>query len=163
MAEPTHVPEVTEHTAAASPPRSALGAMNAEEAAAFLRAQTWGVLATGGPGGPYAVPVSYAWDGERILLATGAGEKSRAIEAEPRVSLTVTEVDSGDRWRCVIVRGRARWLDEPLARVRALGTLARRQARQAGGLDVSPSAIRRLMDARVVVIEPTEVSGRVRG
>lgn len=143
--------------------RASLRHMLEAEADAFLADGAWGILATGGPTGPYAVPVSYAFDGTRLYVATGPGRKAEAIAAEPRVSLTVTEVDSGDRWRCVVARGVCRWVDDAAGRLRALGLISRRQARLPGSLDVSPRGVRRLMDARVLVIEPSEISGRVRG
>jgi nitroimidazol reductase NimA-like FMN-containing flavoprotein (pyridoxamine 5'-phosphate oxidase superfamily) len=109
------------------------------------------------------VPVSYALDGETLLVATGPGRKAAAVEAEPRISLTVAEVVDGDRWRCVVARGRARWVDDTPGRLGAFRRLHRHQGHRLGLGGIGLRDLRRLRGARVLAVEITELTGRVRG
>ena len=70
-------------------------ALNPEECAAVLRRGTSGVLALSGDGGyPYAVPLSYVFDGERIYFhCAKAGHKLDAIRRDSRASLCVIDQD----------------------------------------------------------------------
>ena len=58
-------------------------------------------------GEPYAVPVFYGFDGETLYLGTSEGRKTRALDANSRVYVVVTEVGPGDAWRSVAIAGRA--------------------------------------------------------
>ena len=64
----------------------------------------FGVIAEGEP---YVTPMSFVVDGERLLFRTKAGRRLTAIQADPVVSLEVSDFqpDTGD-WMSVILRGR---------------------------------------------------------
>jgi nitroimidazol reductase NimA-like FMN-containing flavoprotein (pyridoxamine 5'-phosphate oxidase superfamily) len=96
-------------------------------------------------GGPYVVPISYAalppGDGEPLrILVHGAreGRKIEALRRDPRVCVEVTvdaatvpavrACDVSVRYRSVIAFGRARFVEEPAARMRALAAIAARYA-----------------------------------
>lgn len=67
-------------------------AMSPEEADELLSRCLYGVLSTVcDDGQPYGVPISYAYDGKRIIVhcAQGVGQKLVNMHAEPRVSFTV--------------------------------------------------------------------------
>lgn len=71
-----------------------------------------GVLAMVDDGQPYAVPVSFGYDSDRMVfpMQWGGGygsRKSRAIDANPNVCLTVYEQDTDDEavWRSVVITG----------------------------------------------------------
>jgi nitroimidazol reductase NimA-like FMN-containing flavoprotein (pyridoxamine 5'-phosphate oxidase superfamily) len=132
--------------------------MDPAEAADFLREREWGVLATAAAGRPYGVPVAYGYDGTHLYLATAPGRKAENLEQNPAVSLTVAEVESGSRWRCVIVTGTAERVSGARETLRAIDAL-RRQQRSAPSL----ADAARLARARIVRITPDEISGRVRG
>lgn len=70
-------------------------ALSGEETAGILRRGSHGVLALAGDEGyPYAVPVSYVYDGERIYFhGARAGHKMDAIAREERASLCVVDQD----------------------------------------------------------------------
>ncbi len=70
-------------------------ALPPEACAAILRQGSCGVLALAGDDGyPYAVPVSYVHDGERIYFHSAkAGHKLDAIQREPKASLCVVDQD----------------------------------------------------------------------
>jgi nitroimidazol reductase NimA-like FMN-containing flavoprotein (pyridoxamine 5'-phosphate oxidase superfamily) len=141
--------------AAAAVPR----AMDPSEVGAFLATREWGMLATLGEAGPYAVPVGYGWDGRDLFFASGPGRKLRHLERDPTVCLTVAEVESGDRWRCVVAAGVAEAVAGPLERVRAL----RHIHRQSTGSAPTAADLVRAARARVFRVRPRELTGRVRG
>jgi nitroimidazol reductase NimA-like FMN-containing flavoprotein (pyridoxamine 5'-phosphate oxidase superfamily) len=129
--------------------------MELHEARAFLRSRQWGVLCTVGDEAPYAVPISYRYDGEVIYIATGPGRKLRNLQATPAVSLTVMEVRDRQRWTSVVVTGQATQLPGIVARSVAVRWLAGLVA-----TGEAPEQLRRLRSATFFRIEPAEISGR---
>lgn len=101
---------------------------------AVLERGTSGVLAVAGDGGwPYAVPMSYVWeDGKVYFHWAMAGHKLDAIRGDSRVSFCVIDQDQvvpeeyTTYFRSVIVFGRARVLDDPREKRRAIELLAQR-------------------------------------
>ncbi len=69
--------------------------LSGEETAAILRRGNHGVLALAGDEGyPYAVPVSYVYDGEHIYIhGAKAGHKIDAVSREAKASLCVVDQD----------------------------------------------------------------------
>jgi DNA-binding MarR family transcriptional regulator/nitroimidazol reductase NimA-like FMN-containing flavoprotein (pyridoxamine 5'-phosphate oxidase superfamily) len=132
---------------------------------ALLRTIGWGVLSTvdvaSGEARPYAVPVSYAFDGKIIYMASGPGRKRDALEATGRVCLTVFDVVAFDRWTTVVVEGRATPIANVADRVDALCAFGAQRCsleRRRTARDVL-----RLLGGRIFRIEPEHVSGRVVG
>ena len=78
--------------------RQALPLERCEE---VLRRGTSGVLALSGDGGyPYAVPISYCYDGSRLYFhCAKEGHKLDAIRREPRASFCVIDQDQVVRAR----------------------------------------------------------------
>jgi len=134
--------------------------MREEEVASLFQEGRWGVLSTLHKGRPYAVPVSYGYDGIHLYIASGPGRKLRALEASPGVCLTVAEVIDGSRWRSVVVIADAERVRTLRERLHALSTIARRSSRSA---PVSRHDILRAAGATVFRLRPVEVTGRVRG
>jgi len=71
-----------------------------------------GVLAMVDDGQPYAIPMSFGYDADRMVfpMQWGGGQQSRkgqAVDSNPNVCLTVYEQDSDDAaiWRSVVVMG----------------------------------------------------------
>ncbi len=95
-------------------------ALTPEECAEILRRGTSGVLAVLGDGGyPYAVPLSYVYDGEKIFFhCAKSGHKLDAIRQNPKVSFCVIDQDQivpeeyTTYFRSVIVFGTARILTQ---------------------------------------------------
>lgn len=95
-------------------------ALSPEESAAVLYRGTSGVLALSGDGGyPYAVPLSYVFDGERLYFhCAKSGHKLDAIRREPRASFCVIDQDEvapeqyTTHFRSVIVFGRLRVMED---------------------------------------------------
>lgn len=103
-----------------------------EECAAVLRRGSSGVLAVLGDGGyPYAVPLSYVYDGKKIYFhCAKTGHKLDAIRRESKVSFCVIDLDQvlpekyTTCYRSVIVFGRARILEDEAEKRLALEKLA---------------------------------------
>lgn len=70
------------------------------------------VIATVSDGQPYAVPIIYGYDDDAFFALLAPGRKSRNMEANPRVCLTIVDAGEGEgRWRSVVVTGRASWVE----------------------------------------------------
>ena len=95
---------------------------------------TSGVLALLGDGGwPYAVPMSYAFDGEKLYFhCAREGHKLDAIRREARASFCVVDRDDvkpaeyTSYFRSVIIFGRVRVLEDEAQMRAAIELLARR-------------------------------------
>lgn len=129
------------------------------EIAAMVARNWWAILCTAADGGPYAVPVAYGEDNGLFYVASKAGRKIDNLETNPMACLTVTEVESGSDWSCVVVEGRVEWVDRPLDALAALRAL-RRQCERSLPTSVRDAA--RLLDAKVLRIVPVEMTGRRR-
>lgn len=66
-------------------------------------------------GNPYVIPMNYYLDDSTIYLFTTEGTKSRALDTNPAVCLQVEEIHDLERWRSVVVTGRAVYIqkDDP--------------------------------------------------
>jgi len=138
--------------------RAARSTLSAFEIELFLAEQTWGVLASVGDDGPYAVPVSYVLEGGEVYFACGRGQKLRYLQENPAVCLTVTEVAHRKEWRSVVVRGEVEWVEEPLARIRILRALLSQD-----GARPTLEGLGHAARGAVCRIRAREVSGRARG
>lgn len=99
-----------------------------------LRRATSGVLAVAGDGGyPYAVPLSYVYDGERIFFhCATSGHKLDAVRRDPRASFCVVDQDEvvpekyTTFFRSVIAFGTVRELTDDAEKRAAIELLAER-------------------------------------
>ncbi|MBS5843084.1 MAG: pyridoxamine 5'-phosphate oxidase family protein [Clostridiales bacterium] len=107
-------------------------ALSTEESLAILNQGISGVLAvTGDQGYPYAVPLSYVYDNNKIFFHCAlSGHKLDAIAANNKVSFCVVGQDRvmpqeyTTYFRSVIIFGRARILEDPIEKRTALEKLA---------------------------------------
>lgn len=108
--------------------------LSKEECEAVLRRGTSGVLAVTGDGGwPYAVPLSYAYKGGKLLFhCATAGHKQDALRREERASFCVIDQDRvvpeefTTYYRSVILFGTVRILENPESLERAARDLAQK-------------------------------------
>ena len=106
--------------------------LSREEAEGILREGTSGVLAVEGDGGyPYAVPLSYAWDGGKLLFhCARSGHKLDAVKRNPKASFCVIGQDRvipdeyTTAYRSVIAFGRIRVIGDDGERRAAVERLA---------------------------------------
>lgn len=107
-------------------------ALRAEECAAVLERGTSGVLALSGDGGyPYAVPLSYVFDGDRLYFHCARdGHKLDAVRRDGRASFCVIDQDHvvpkeyTTRFRSVVAFGTIRILDDAAEKRAAVEKLA---------------------------------------
>ena len=116
------------------PMRRSRQALGVDACREVLSRGTSGVLALLGDGGwPYAVPMSYAFDGEKLYFhCAREGHKLDAIRREARASFCVVDRDEvvpeeyTTYFRSVIVFGRVRVLENEAQMRAAIELLARR-------------------------------------
>lgn len=110
--------------------------LSMEEADLVLTGSTSGVLALDGDDGyPYAVPLSYVYDGSKIWFhCAGSGHKLDAIRRNQKASFCVIGRDEvvpekyTTRYQSVIVFGRIRIVEEDREKREAIEKLALRYA-----------------------------------
>ena len=130
------------------------------EAAEFIRMHRVARLATADAGGaPYAVPICYAFDGERIYSAIDLKPKRaggrplkrvRNILENPNVALVIDDYsEDWDRLAYVMIRGRAELIESGEERQRAETLLREKYLQYAGMLETGCTVIR-VTPARVV-------------
>lgn len=113
--------------------------MTDEACRAALRRGKEGVLAVAGDDGyPYAVPVNYFYDGEKVYLhCAKEGHKIDAVRRSDKVSFCVIDEDEvvpeeySTAYRSVILFGRARLIEDPAAMTGLLDALAARFVKDA--------------------------------
>lgn len=118
------------------PMRRGKQALSMPECTEILARGTSGVLALAGDGGyPYAVPLSYVYDGEKLYFHSArAGHKLDAIAREPRASFCVVDRDEvipeeyTTYFRSVIAFGRVRVVEDEAQKRAAIDLLARKYA-----------------------------------
>ena len=116
------------------PMRRSAQALDGGACVEILERGTSGVLAVLGDGGwPYAVPLSYAFDGEKLYFhCAREGHKLDAIRREARASFCVVDRDDvkpaeyTSYFRSVIIFGRVRVIEDEAQKRAAIELLARR-------------------------------------
>lgn len=104
--------------------------MTIDECRSALQKASVGRLACARDGQPYAVPISFAFDGTYLYGFTTLGQKIEWMRSNPLVCLEVDEVIGHNEWMSIIVFGRYEELpDRPEyehARIRAHAVLQKR-------------------------------------
>lgn len=117
--------------------------LSEEETALILKSASSGVLAVAGDDGyPYAVPLSYVYDGEYIYFHCAVtGHKIDAIRQNPKVSFCVIAKDDilpekfTTQFASVIVFGKAEILTDKEEKIAALRLLAEKYSPGADGAE----------------------------
>ena len=150
-------------SALATPSARIIVPLGDAECRAVLERQRLCVVSVVDGGEPYAVPVFYGFDGVTLYVGTSEGRKTRALDADSRVYIVVTEVGPGDAWRSVAIAGRARTLTSEEERQRAIDVLVmhNRRVRTATGAPSAPP--RRIGGGRILCVEDASISGRAFG
>lgn len=134
--------------------------MSHQECRAVLERQRLCIVSVVDGNAPYAVPVFYGYDGTTLYLGTSEGRKTRALDANSRVYVLVTEVGPGDAWRSVAVAGHARTLTSDAERQQAIEVLIAHNQRVRRAADLPTNPPRRPAGGRVLRIDDPILSGR---
>jgi nitroimidazol reductase NimA-like FMN-containing flavoprotein (pyridoxamine 5'-phosphate oxidase superfamily) len=98
--------------------------MSRGEILALLLRGGYGHLGCSRDNHPYVVPMHYAFDSESLYFFTTEGTKTEFMAANHEVCFQVEEVTDAQRWRSVMVVGRAKRItgDEEMERAMQLIT-----------------------------------------
>ena len=83
-----------------------LGALSPAEIEDLLRTEVVVRLGCHAEGRTYVVPVTYAYDGNALLVQSADGLKVRMMHQNPLVCVEVDHIDNLANWRSVIAWGR---------------------------------------------------------
>ncbi|MFI5386273.1 MAG: pyridoxamine 5'-phosphate oxidase family protein [Fimbriimonadales bacterium] len=83
-----------------------LGELNPAEVEQVLHAEALGRIGCHSEGKTYVVPVTYVYDGKRVICHSANGRKVRMMRQNPEVCFEVEQVDDLTNWRSVIAFGR---------------------------------------------------------
>lgn len=156
-------PRLGEAEAPPAPPQlPPIVPMDVGECRAVLARQRLCVLAVVDGGEPYAVPIYFGFDGETIYLGVAEGRKTRALDANSRVCVVVTEVGPGEDWGSVMVAGRATVLADPVERARAIEVLIAHNRRVTLPERSAPTSRRGRTGGRILRVDDAVITGRAR-
>lgn len=148
--------------AVATPPARVIVPLGDAECRAVLARQRLCVVSVVDDAEPYAVPVFYGFDGETVYLGTSEGRKTRALDANSRVYIVVTEVGPGDAWRSVAIAGRAHTITDSAERQAAIDVLVAHN-RRIRAADAPRASTPPRSGGRVLRIEDAVITGRAFG
>ena len=139
-----------------------------EEAEALLRGGSHGVLAVSGDDGyPYAVPLSYVFDGKTLYFhCAKSGHKLDAVRACGKASFCVVGQDDvvpeafTTHYRSVIVFGRVRIVGDDAERAAAIRLLARRYAPEATEAELEAAVAREEAALCMLALEIEHLTGK---
>lgn len=136
--------------------------MNSKEILDLLQKKGYGHLGCIHQGKPYVMPMHFYLKDKDIYIFTTEGMKSHDMDANPDVCLQVEEIHNSERWRSVIVTGRAEHLTEQPDIDQAMQFIKTRNP------TLSPAINRTWVDAggrgevvEIYRIHPTEMTGRM--
>ena len=143
-------------------------ALSLAECARLLYRGTSGVLALSGDGGyPYAVPMSYVYDGEKLFFhSAGSGHKLDAIRRDPKASFCVIDCDRvvpeayTTYFRSVIVFGTVRILTAEREKYEAIDKLALKYAPDAAAEHRRNAIDREWKSLCLLELTPAHLSGK---
>lgn len=83
-----------------------LGKLDEREIDDLLLAQSVGRIGCSANGKTLVVPITYAYDGNRIIGHTGVGEKLAMMRQNPQVCFEVEDIRDLRNWATVVIQGR---------------------------------------------------------
>lgn len=146
---------------------SAIETLSADECRLLLSRQRLCTMSLADGDEPYAVPVFYGFDGTTLHIGLAEGRKTRVLDTNPRVCITVTEVEPGDAWASVQVTGTAEWVDaegreESVRVLMEHNRRVRAAAAAAAGVPAAPPPPRRHGGGRLLRVGNPQITGRAR-
>lgn len=83
-----------------------LGELDKQSVEKILTRNILGRIACHDMGETYVVPISYAYDGDSLIIHSSAGKKVDMMRSNPRVCVLVDEIENMGKWKSVVVWGR---------------------------------------------------------
>lgn len=137
-----------------------------EEALEIIKNSTSGVLALSGDDGyPYAVPMSYVYDGEKIYFHSAPeGHKVDAVRRDSKASFCIVAEDNvmpdiyTTAYKSVIIFGKIRMVEDAKEKREAIEKLGKKYAPTHSGLNAEiDSFINHLC---MICFEPEHITGK---
>jgi nitroimidazol reductase NimA-like FMN-containing flavoprotein (pyridoxamine 5'-phosphate oxidase superfamily) len=135
-----------------------------DEALAILETASVAHLGMIDEGEPYVTPMSFVVSGNRVLFRTMAGRKLDALRENPAVCVEASQFDeeTGD-WKSVIVRGRAREVEEDALKQATVSMLLHKYQKVMGS-PLGSGGVRPLADSpHFIEVEIEDVTGMSSG
>ncbi len=82
-----------------------LGNLTQEDVESILKTEVLGRIGCHANGRTYVVPVTYVYDGERVICHSGRGDLIRMMRANPDVCFEVEQIENLANWRSVVAEG----------------------------------------------------------
>ena len=150
------------------PMRRSRQELTRRESDGILYKCTNGVLAlTGDEGWPYAVPLSYVYDGEKLYFHCAvSGHKLDAVKKEPRACFCVVAQDEvvpenyTTHYKSVVVFGRVRVLDDEREKRAAIEKLALKYSPNESAQSMNDEINRSWNALCMLELSPEHVSGK---
>jgi nitroimidazol reductase NimA-like FMN-containing flavoprotein (pyridoxamine 5'-phosphate oxidase superfamily) len=89
-----------------------LGQLEPEQIEQLLITETIGRIGCHADGRTYVVPVTFAYDGERVIIHSAEGQKLKIMRANPEVCFEVEHVENLGNWQTVIAWGQFEELED---------------------------------------------------
>lgn len=86
--------------------QNVLGTLSPDEIETLLATELVARIGCHSEGRTYVVPVTYAYDGEGLVIQSADGLKVRMMQQNPMVCVEVDHIDDLANWRSVIAWGR---------------------------------------------------------
>lgn len=134
--------------------------MTEDQCWALLRSQRLCVLSLVDGKDPYAVPVFYGLDGTSVVLGISEGRKTRVLDSNPNVCITVTEVRDDGFWQSAQVVGLAATVTEEVMRSQAIQALMAHN--RSVGSNPPPTSSPRPLAGRIIRVDNGQISGRMK-
>lgn len=112
--------------------------------------------------GPYVTPISFVYSGQDIAFRTRSGARLEAIRLDARVCIEVSRYEPSGAWKSVIVRGRAREVEDAQLIQDVMSAILRKY-RDAFGNLLSNAGSVPLGDEAVVAVDIDDLTGRSSG
>jgi nitroimidazol reductase NimA-like FMN-containing flavoprotein (pyridoxamine 5'-phosphate oxidase superfamily) len=87
-----------------------LGELTSAEIEELLQSVVIGRIGCHAGGRTYVVPITFAYDGRRVIGHSGAGQKVAMMRENPEVCFEIEKIDDLANWKSVIAWGRYRAL-----------------------------------------------------
>jgi nitroimidazol reductase NimA-like FMN-containing flavoprotein (pyridoxamine 5'-phosphate oxidase superfamily) len=142
--------------------------LSSEEIEILLRESRFASLGCHANGETYVVPISFVYDGKRIIGQTKPGKKIDMMRKNPKVCIMIDQIKSIVEWKSVVVWGSFKELEGPESAA-AMGVLIDHLApslvasgeRGRSPRDVTPSEPGNIPQVDIVyTVEVNKVTGR---